>query len=152
MGRILKMGCLGIVGLVGFMIVGFVAIAIFAPPPTDKEMRQLDKQLEDGGQHGGGGQPQEPQGPEDHLEVMGTSGIPFSCSVMDGNGQQRTVDGRTPMKIPLKDMGFGASSYNSCQKKGTEGTLEVAIYVGGEKKASNETSAQYGLADVQYPQ
>jgi len=152
MGRILKIGCLGVVGLVGVLIVGFVAIAIFAPPPTDKEMRQLDKQLEGSGQKQPGGQTQEPQGPEDYLEVTGTSGIPFSCSVMDGDGQQRTVDGRVPMKIPLKDMGFGATSFNSCQKSGAQGTLEVAIYVGGEKKASNETSAEYGIASVDYPQ
>jgi len=71
---------------------------------------------------------------------------------MDGNGQQRTIDGRTPMKIPLKDMGFGATSFNSCQKSGAQGTLRVAIYVGGDQKASNETSAQYGIADANYPQ
>ena len=46
MRRVLKWGCLGVVGLFGVLIVGFVAIAIFAPPPTDKEMRQFDKQVE----------------------------------------------------------------------------------------------------------
>jgi hypothetical protein len=34
---------------------------------------------------------------------------------------------------------------------GAKGTLEVAIYVGGEEKASNSTSAAYGIASVGYP-
>jgi hypothetical protein len=40
---------------------------------------------------------------------------------------------------------------NACQKSGAKGTLEVAIYVGGEEKASNSTSAAYGIASVGYP-
>lgn len=148
-GKILKFGCLGVAGLVGLLVVGVVIIAVAAPAPSDKDMQKL----KDAGKQEAPQKPQEPQGPEDYLEVTGTDDIPFSCAVMDGDGQQRTVDGRVPAKIPLKDMGgFGASSYNSCQKSGADGTLEVAIYVGGERKASNETSAEYGIADVNYPQ
>jgi hypothetical protein len=43
-------------------------------------------------------------------------------------------------------------SFNSCQKTGAQGTLAVAIYVDGEKKARNKTSAQYGIASVDYSQ
>jgi hypothetical protein len=61
-------------------------------------------------------------------------------------------DGTVP-KRSLRYVGFGAMSFNSCQKTGAQGTLAVAIYVDGEKKASNKTSAQYGIASsVDYPQ
>ena len=55
-------------------------------------------------------------------------------------------------KDPLRYVGFGAMSFNSCQKTGAQGTLAVAIYVDGERKASNKTSAQYGIASVDYSQ
>jgi hypothetical protein len=43
-------------------------------------------------------------------------------------------------------------SFNSCQKTGAQGTLAVSIYVDGERKASIKTSAQYGIASVDYSQ
>ncbi|MEJ7815016.1 MAG: hypothetical protein WKF53_07560 [Rubrobacter sp.] len=90
---------------------------------------------------------------DSYLEVSGTSGIQFSCAVMDGDMNQRTVDGTTPTNIKLSDMdGLMATSSNSCQKMGTSGTLKVSIVVDGNTEASNETSAQYGVVTVSYPQ
>jgi hypothetical protein len=90
---------------------------------------------------------------DSYLEVSGTPGIQFSCAVMDGDMNQRTVDGTTPTNIKLSDMdGLMATSSNSCQKMGTSGTLKVSIVVDGNSEDSNETSAQYGMVTVSYPQ
>jgi hypothetical protein len=147
-GKILKFGCLGIAGLVGLLVVGVVIIAIAAPAPSDKDMQKL----KDAGKQEAPQKPQEPQGPEDYLEVTGTPGIPFSCSVMHGDMRQTTVDGTVPQKIKLENMhDFGAVSENQCQKSGSKGTLKVVLYVGGDLKAENSTSAAYGIASVGYP-
>jgi hypothetical protein len=145
MRRLLKWGCLGTLGLVVLIVVIGAVAAVVAPPSP----RQTPGE-------GGGGQPRQqekprdPGAPGDYLKVSGTPGIPFSCSVMDGNGQQRTVDGKTPARIKLKDMGFGAISSNVCQKTGSEGLLKVSLVVGGEVQKANQTKAQYGVVTVDY--
>jgi hypothetical protein len=156
MRRLLKWGCLATLGLVALIVVFGVIGALVAPtPPGSDPLEQVQQQDQQA-------QPQEePQQPEakpgtseateDYLHVTGTEGIPFSCAVMHGDMNQTTVDGTVPEKIPLKDMGWTATSENSCQKMGTQGTLKVSIVVGGDVKDTNSTSAQYGIASVGYP-
>lgn len=95
--------------------------------------------------------PQE-QGGEDLLKLTGTPGVTFSCAVMDGNGQQRTVDGTVPQEIPLKEMGMFSSTYNSCQKMGAKGELVAQVVIDGKTEVTNKTSAQYGVVSADYPQ
>jgi hypothetical protein len=160
MRRLLKWGCLATLGLVALIVVFGVIGALVAPtPPGSDPLEQVQQQDQQA-------QPQEePQQPEakpeakpgtseateDYLHLTGTEGIPFSCAVMHGDMNQTTVDGTVPEKIPLKDMGWTATSENSCQKMGTQGTLKVSIVVGGDVKDTNSTSAQYGIASVGYP-
>jgi hypothetical protein len=156
MRRFLKftgIGCLGLIVVV--VIIGVIAVATARPVKTPQGSDPPQQQPEEP-------QPAEqpsaledyleqPSGLEDYLEVTGTEGIPFSCAVMDGDMSQSTVDGTVPQKIPLKEMGWTATSENSCQKSGTEGTLKVAIVVGGEVQDTNSTSAAYGAVSVGYP-
>ena len=146
MRRFLKftgIGCLGLIVVV--VIIGVIAVATARPVKTPQGSDPPQQQPE---------QPQpaeQPSALEDYLEVTGTEGILFSCAVMDGDMSQRTVDGTVPQNIPLKEMGWTATSENSCQKSGTEGTLKVAIVVGGEVQDTNSTSAAYGAVSVGYP-
>jgi hypothetical protein len=151
MRRLLKWGCLGTVTFVGLIVVVAGVAWVMAPPAPGPsgDGSEADQPSEAPRQQE---KPQEPQGPEDYLKVLGTPGIPFSCSVMDGNGQQRTVDGKTPMQIKLKDMGWAATSYNSCQKTGAEGLLRVSLVIDGQTEASNQTKAEFGVVTLDYPQ
>jgi hypothetical protein len=147
MRKVLKftgLGCLGLVGLI--VAVGVIAAIVAPPSEAPQGSAPVQKAQEPKPE-----EPQSPEGPEDYLHVTGTAGIPFSCAVMDGDGSQRTVDGVVPQKIPLKEMGWTATSENSCQKMGAEGTLKVAIVIGGDVKDTNSTSGQYGVVSVGYP-
>jgi Domain of unknown function (DUF4352) len=66
MGRIAKWSAIGCGGLVALAVVGVVAIAIFAPPPTPEERKQVDKLLQEGQK------PQQAQ-PEKLLQVGDTA-------------------------------------------------------------------------------
>jgi hypothetical protein len=152
--KLLKWTLYGVLGFIGMIIAIGVIAAVVAPPapqgsdPAPQQVPQQDQQPEPAQDNPA---PEEPSGPEDFLHVTGTEGIPFSCAVMDGDMSQRTVDGVVPQKIELKEMGWTATSENSCQKSGTEGVLKVAIVVGGDVQDTNSTSAEYGIASVGYP-
>lgn|SRR5215216_3126937 len=156
MRRVLKWGGLGCLGFIALSVVLGVVGAALAPPPdtgtgTSNPGAQGEKQPKPQTPDPKPEPPPKPEGPEDYLNVTGTKGIPFSCSVMDGDMDQRTVDGTVPQKIALKEMGWGATSENSCQKSGAKGVLTVTIVDGGDVQDQNSTSAAYGIASVGYP-
>lgn len=156
--RILKwtgLGCLGLTGLmVGLVVVVAMIGAISGPTPTPKAKNHAHKEPAEAPAHKEPAQepapkPEEPQGPEDRVELSGTA-TGASCAIEDGKNS-RTVDTEIPGMIPL-EVGWTDYAAANCQKSGAAGSMKVELYVDGSVEASGSTSAEYGLVMVTYPQ
>jgi len=132
-----------VVGLVGVLIVRFVAIAIFAPPPTPEEQKQFDKQLKDASKKEPAQKPEPSHA--DVVKLTGTAGK-ASCSVDDEDGS-RSVGSPVPGTIKINPS-FTYPVSASCQKSGVSGTLTVQIVEGGDVVAEQTTEAEYGMVTV----